>query len=305
MGKNKKLKILLMNPWQEYFLGAENFSFAMARELIRLEYSVDAFCYLKGKMWEKMGETGAKLLGDDIKDEYDIAICHGNPCMPLIPKSAFKINCLHGVIPSQEQPLTGADRYVAVSEEVKQNLRSKGFDSVIIRNGVDCERFKSINPINKKLKNVLLLSNKQNPHSLEFLAIEGACQRLKLDLMVCGLQYGTSQWEIEDIINHNDIVISLGRGIYEAMACGRNAIICDYQGMEGFVDKNLYLEARKNNCSGRRFRKAITQDSVIDELKKYNAGQGEINRKLALEYHDIKKVVQNFLDLYTYKNLNV
>ena len=43
------------------------------------------------KAWNKMKETGAKLLDDEIKDEYDLAIINNNACLLRAPKSAKKI----------------------------------------------------------------------------------------------------------------------------------------------------------------------------------------------------------------------
>lgn len=292
---NKKTKILLMLGWSEYFLGCETHTYAMAKEMINQGHEVHIFTYLKGEMWKKMRETGAKLLKDDIKDEYDVAIINNNGCMPLAPKSAYKIFVSNGVIPTAEHPIDGADKYISISEEVKNNLSDLGYESIIIRNGVDCERFSPQKQINKKLKNVLFLSNKQNPHSKDFLEIEKACKKMKLRLMACGLQFGTSVWETEEFINLADVVISLGRGIYESMACERNVIVADYQGMDGFLDENTYLEARKHNCSGRRFNHEITTDNVIKELKKYNIEQGSKNRNLILDYQNIKNTINNYL----------
>jgi len=303
--EKKSLRILLMNPWQEFFLGAENFSFAVGQELIKLNHSVDAFCFLKGVMWNKMKETGVNLLEDEIKDNYDLVILWGNPCLPKAPKSAFSLFISNGIIPAAEHPIPGADRYVAVSEEVSNNLETKGYRPIIIRNGIDCQRFRPMKPIRKKLKNVLLLSNKQNPQAKEFLAIEEACREMKLNLMVCGLQFGLGMWEVESLINMSDLVISLGRGVLEAMACEKNVICADYQGNDGFLDDKSYYELRKNNLSGRRYNQPITVENIIRELKKYNPQQGRMNRQLILKYHNIEDTTQNYLDLYRFKNFNI
>jgi len=307
---NNNLKILLMLGWSEYFLGCETHTYSMTKELIKLGHEVHIFTYLKGKMWERMKETGAILLEDKIENEYDLAIINNNGCLIKAPKSAYKIFISNGVIPTNEHPVPGADRYVAVSEETHVNLLNKGYyDSIVVRNGIDCERFSSIKPINKKLKNVLLLSNKQSPYTNEFLVIDEACRKMNINLMVCGLQFGTSVWETEEFINKADLVISLGRGVYESMACERNVIIADYNGMDGFVDKNTYIESRKNNCSGRRFGNQITIDSITKELKKYNIKQGKKNRNLILQNNDIKKIIENYLSLNYFgkvrKNLNI
>jgi len=299
------LKILLMTPWMEMFLGSETHFYALARAFQEMGFKVHIFTYLKDKMWDKMRETGARLLDDEIKDEYDLVIMNGNPCLSRAPRSAYKIFISNGVLPPPEQPILGADKYVSISEEVQDSLRQKGYGSFLIRNGIDCERFKPTRQINKKLKNVLLLSNKQNPRTKEFIAIEEACKELKVNLICCGLQFGTSVFETEEFINISDLVISLGRGVYEAMATGRNVICADYQGMDGFIDEQTYLEARKNNCSGRRFKMSITKETIIKELKKYNPSQGKKNRELILKDQNIYDTALDYLDIFNNQRLNV
>ena len=170
--KNKKPKILLLTPWLQFSLGAETHFYTIAKELIQRGYDTSIYTFLKGKMWARMGESGVKLLDEEIDDDYDLCIMNGNPCISKAPKKSYKIMVVNGILPSAEYPVPGIDRYVAVSEEIQRTIRSLGYDSIIIRNGIDCERFKPTKPINKKLKNVLLLSNKIHPQTQEFLIID-------------------------------------------------------------------------------------------------------------------------------------
>ncbi|MEK6883070.1 MAG: hypothetical protein AABY22_25825, partial [Nanoarchaeota archaeon] len=215
--RNNKSRILIMLPWSEFFLGTEQFMYAMVVELLRREYSVDIFSYLKKVHWEFLRTTGATLLDNDvIEDKYDLAIINGNNCLIKAPKSAFKIFISHGTVPSVEIPIPGADRYVSISQEVQYNLKKYAYDSIIIRNGIDCERFKSVKKINKKLKTVLVLNNQISQDGLDFKIINEVCNEMNLTLLPLGLGCGTSQWETEGWINESDLVISMGRGIYEA-----------------------------------------------------------------------------------------
>jgi len=301
----KKLKILLMTPWMEYFLGAETHIYSIAKELLRMGHEVDMYTYLKGAIWKIIENSGINLLEDDPKDKYDIVIANGNPCVAKMPKSAYKIMICNGIIPPQEYPIHGIDRYIAVSEEVSKELETKGYKNIIIRNGIDCDRYLSVNPPNKKLKNVLIISNKQNPQSAIFQIIAEVCRDMGIKLSALGLKIGTSQWEVVDFINQNDLVISLGRGILEGMACERNVIVCDYQGIDGFIDNKSYLEIRKNNFSGRRYKRLISKNVVMNEFKKYDTNQGIKNRNIILQHHNIQKTVQNILQLYENRGLNM
>ncbi|MCH8207943.1 MAG: hypothetical protein IIA62_02625 [Nitrospinae bacterium] len=91
-----------------------------------------------------------ELLEDEVPDRFDLAIINGNNCFVKSPKSAFKIFISNGTTPSVEYPLPGADVYVSISEEVQHNLKKYDISSVIIRNGINHDRFYSTQKINKK-----------------------------------------------------------------------------------------------------------------------------------------------------------
>jgi hypothetical protein len=180
-----------------------------------------------------------------------------------------------------------------------------GFKNTIIGNGIDCDRFKSTKPINKKIKNILVLSNKQGVMSVLLRFVYGICKEKNINVTVLGLQFGTSQWNVERFINMNDLVISIGRGVLEAMACERNVLVADYFGIDGMISNKNFDEIKKNNFSGRRFKMTPTKESVLAELEKYDPKQGSKNRKLILENNDIKKTVENYLQLYYFRGLNI
>lgn len=303
----KKLKILLTNAWLEHMLGSEQFVFTITEELKKRGHEVTVFSYLQGIMSEAFNLIGIKTIHDtsELKEKYDLILVNHNGCLINIPKG-FKIFTSHSPFVEIEQPIVGADRYVGISEEVCNNLWSYGFRPIIIYNPVNLERFKSVKPINKELKNVLLLSNKSHPQTKEFHVIVSACEELGLNLNVVGLGSGTAQWEVEKHINTADLVISMGRGIYESMAVGRNCVVAGYGKLAGFVDNKSYFEFRKWNCSGRiKTAEDITVQGLIKEFKKYNTEQGEKNRKLAEKYHSVEKIVDNYLKIYSIRSINI
>ena len=50
------------------------------------------------------------------------------------------------------------------------------------------------------------------------------------------------------------------------------------------------------NCSGRCYRKEITEDSLLSEIEKYSLDNGIFNHNFAKRYLDIDKVVDKFLE---------
>ena len=205
----------------------------------------------------------------------------------------------HGVYPKLEQPVFGMDAYVSISEEVQNHLTKKGYKSTIIRNGVDCERFKPINKLNNNIKNVLSLAHSDPANVI----IKKACDELNLNFIENN-KFKCWRWDMENVINQSDIVISLGRGVYESMSCGRNVIIFDKRSYtnlpaigDGIVTKDNVDKFLKNNCSGRFSMKEFNHTTLVKELKKYLPKYGEDLREYVLKNLNIKLQVDKYLNL--------
>ena len=270
------MKILLMNYILGGQTGSETWTATMAEEL-------------ENKGHEVTLKTDASRL----EDIYDLAIINHNTCLATTKHlSCKKIFTSHGVIPDLEQPVEGADVYVAESEEVQDSLKEKGFDSVVIRNGIDTEHYAPTRPVNRKLKNILFSSNYQSGAEK---IIKEACDKSSLNFNRIGGQNKTTQVLYE--LNKADLVIGLGRTAYEAMSCGRNVIIYDYNGGDGFAHPHLLPDFRYNNCSGRYNKHQYTADDLVELFSLYNQDTGRRLRNYIIENNNIKKTAQQYLDL--------
>ena len=123
--------------------GSETACYSLAAELIRLGHEVDYFTGERGLVSGKMDELGCKLW---INNHYDLAICshiqaESSTWHNLRIDKVIRI--CHGTTPKLEQPQPGADAYVAISEEVQAHLKGLGYESTVIRNGIDYERFQA------------------------------------------------------------------------------------------------------------------------------------------------------------------
>ena len=98
-------------------------------------------------------------------------------------------------------------------------------------------------------------------------------------------------------INWADLVVGLGRSVYEAMSCGRNAVIYDYQGGDGFVTPENILEFRKKNCSGRTNRLRYTVDEFREVLGQYDPDQAGALRQYVLDNNNVETIVDQYLSL--------
>jgi hypothetical protein len=270
------MKILLTNYILGGTTGSETWTATMQRELELLGHTVQA-------VTDAMNEP----------DEYDLAIINHNVCLKTVGHlTCKKIFTSHGVIPDLEQPIAGADIYVAVSEEVQQNLAEKGFTSTIIRNGIDTEKFKPLQPTEEELTSVLFSSN--YPSQAQNTIAEACRMKGMVFRRIGGINRTTG---VVEAINAADVVIGLGRTAYEAMSCGRNVIVYDYNGGDGFVTPETIIDYRTNNCSGRKHRQQYTAHDLATLFDMYQQSLGTQLREYIIEHNNIKKTVQEYLRL--------
>jgi glycosyltransferase involved in cell wall biosynthesis len=231
---------------------------------------------------------------------YDLILVSHNTCLPKVSIcEGPKVFTAHGTFPALEQPHTGADYYVSISEEVQQHLAEKGFESTVIRNGVDCTRFNmrtGITAVDGKPRRVLCLAQDAEARKM----VKEAC-------MMLGIAYAESnnQQRVEDQIWQADVVISLGRGCYEAMACGRGVLVfdnrwymrpCQFPG-DGFVTAENWEQLAKFNFSGRATKEIYTAKRLAQELEKFNTAMGAVNLRLANENYNVEYQVDKYLEL--------
>jgi len=279
--------------------GVPTFTLTMYKELARRGHDVTVYSPLGGRLENKMKVV--KMAKEATKP--DVIIAQNNVCandlhiaFPGIPFIFYS----HGVWVDMEQPPTdfSAGKYLAINETVLKNMQYKGVNPkkiIIVRDFVDTKQFKPIKPINKKLENVLFLSNYKKWNN--FKAVSAACEKLGVNLKCVGSPYGRSE-NMENEINEADLVISWGRGIIEAMACGRAAVSFDKLMGDGYIDGDNYFTARRDNFHGylsqRDFNSA---DELAEEISKYTAESGLKNRELVLRYHDAQKGVDQILNV--------
>jgi len=294
---DKKLKILITNNHLKNFGGSETFTYTMAKELKERGHNVSVFTLSKGGVSDMINEFCPVV--DNPDEFYDLILVNHNSCLSrLSGVRGFKIFTSHGIYPDLEQPIEGADRYVAISEEVQKHLSNKGFESTVIHNGIDCRRFSSKKPINDKVTKILSLCQGKDAKDI----VQEACDRLGIEVEFIGYPQNAT-FNVPEKINGSDLVIGLGRSAYEALACGRAVIVYDtrqysqFKTADGIVTEGNINEMIKNNLSGRRFQLEWTVDNLIEEIKKYNPQMSLFNRRYALENLNIEKQIDKYLAL--------
>lgn len=279
------MRILLTNNHLDSYGGTEVWVRTMYKALEDLGHKVDVYTHLpKGRLYETLSDYDASAT-------YDLALINHNTCLKDLadkPNVKKRVFTCHGIIPSLEMPQPGADVYVGVSEETAQRCRDKGFKATVIRNPVDTDLFYEQRPINDTLTNVLYLST----HGGEIArTVREACQGLHL----AELGGVNKSGDVQDWINAADLVIGLGRGVYEALACRRNVIVFDYLGGDGYVNADTIGIYNKKNCSGRTSKAMFSARELRRLFTQYDPDQDL--RAYIAEEHDAQVVARQYLML--------
>ena len=298
------MRILLTNNHLRELRGSETATYCLAVALRRAGNDVRIATTETGIVTARLENEGFKVttkLKDWTGIKFDVAHVHHNTLAVSVRKNFPKLPIVylsHGPAHPLEKPpkdIKIVDRYLGVSEEVCAMLKTHDIkESFVLRNSVGCSLFAPTKPINEKLENVMVLSS----HFGEcYNIVKEACIKIGVkDLRLVGLD--NLVWNIEDKINRADLIISLGRGVVESMACGRAVLVFDYHGGDGMITEKSYHEIKKNNFSGRRFAIRYNISRLATQLKSYNQSMGEVNRSLALQYHSIDKQVKDLENHY-------
>lgn len=286
------MKILIgVYELQSFWGGTQTWTMTMFKALKKLGHDVSLYADFPfiNPMFKKM--PFAK------NGKYDLIICSSNAVLNNLKRiEGKKVFVSHGILPALEQPIEGADLYVAVSEEAEENCKKKGFEvDQIIRNPIDLEKFYFVG-CKKKLKTVGFL-NKENKTFF------------KKELEAIGLntiEVGRSlRPDVENFIPEADLIIGGGRCAYEAMAMGKNVVIVGTNDqtlkigiMDGFIDNEAFYKFRKSNCCGRENEIYLHFFSLLkEEVAKYNQEQGEKNRELIVLNNDHVDIARRFVSL--------
>ena len=290
------MNILVATNHLQFTGGTETYTFALAVELMRQGYDVEYFAFDRGESSKLLEAAGVPYMS---RKKYDLILANHKPVVNYLQACGYIIQTCHGTCHALEQPSRFADDYVAVTEEIREYLMNKGITASVIHNGVDCNRFCPQNRINDKLSSVLSLC--QSDAANEFIA--DCCRELGVSFISCN-KYTDNVWEIEDKINQVDMVVGIGRSLYDSMACGRCVLSYDNRDYidqaigDGYLNADNFDRALIHNCSGRACRRTFTREEFIDELKKYNPCDGDWAREIALEKLNIIKVAQTYLSIY-------
>lgn len=304
------LKILLTNHHLTDFTGSEVFTFTIADFLKRKGARITVLSkYVDDSIRRYFEQIGVKVVQDIAnlgEDTFDVAHIHHNvmamevrrrfPNLPLVFLS-------HGVLPFLEQnpPIDiGISYYLAVSEEVRENILRLGISEQhleIFRNIVDSNKFSPRTVLPARPSRALILSNKLDEATEK--TIKSACGRLGIATNFAGMRFGVIHQDyLPFAINQADIVFTLGRGVIEAMMCGRVPIVLDYLGGDGMVTPDNLEHLMKRNFSSRTYNRKFDVDELVKEIELYQPSFGNVLREKALDLFDADHQIGNLINIY-------
>ena len=277
--------------------GTQTWTEAMAKEMERLGHDVT--------IWSpRVGEFARERLADfDVTDalpiqSFDLCLVNHNICLDAIqPISGRKILTCHGPTHSLERPIPGADAYVAVSEEIAE--AHPEYDFTVIRNGIDLERFLPAEPTLRLEPRALIFTKNAEVQTM-------AAEACGLAGFTWGLaNYQTNPiYNVEDLLPGFDIIITSGRGCYEALACDKSTIVLARRPengrwavhSDGWATEDNIHDLIRHNCSGRMKKEQWGSAELAEHLAMWK-GPEVWGRDFILEHHNIRKSAEHYLSM--------
>jgi hypothetical protein len=276
--------------------GSELYTYYLIKSLkSRKDLIVEYFTFQRGLVSEKIEQE----LRVEFKtgNEYDLILASHLTTVSCLFGQGTILQICHGIAHELEQPSSLANYHIAVSEEVAGHLLEKGFKSKVILNGVDLDVFCPAKPLNKAPAKVLSLCQSEEANGL----LKEICREKGMEFL--GLnKHVNPKFQISEEINQADLVVGIGRSVYDAMACGRPCLVFDqraYNGNmgDGYLYPNRFKDFARFNCSGRFSKKPFTREELLSELENYDPKHGEELRQIAQEELNLNQVAKKLLRL--------
>lgn len=304
------MKILIGQNHLDTLGGSETFTYTLIKGMLELGHEVELLCGLPNRI----GIMSNKIKQDfDInvnvlKGEYDLCLMshqssvralynmmNQHPELKINPDNIYQI--CHGSIPIEEQPvIIPGLQYICISEEVQKHLKSFNLESKVIFNPIDLDRFKFIEP-KDKVESIFSLSQSNTFNSM----LKGVCDKMGIKFTYNN-KFTNPIFDVEKVIAEHDMVFSLGRGCYEAMAMGKNVVVSDHRPYQdsysdGILNNINFHYFMQNNCSGRYSMTETTVELIEKSIKRYDPNNSRALRKIAEDEFDMIKQCKKFEEL--------
>lgn len=311
-------KVLLTNFNIVNFSGSEIDTISIANYFYNNGYQVDIFTLEKGYPLLKIINKKIRVIVPSEKDKllkrYDIIWSHH---FPLLDYVLFALNIrskhIFYISLSSFEPYEALPEYCndlsligAISDEVKCKLVDEGCNKdkiMLFPNYATAEYFNCKFKINNKVKRICIVSNHVPEELVEFKVI---AERNDIKVDIFGIQY-TPKYIDSKLLSKYDVIISIGKTIYYAVAMGKCAYCYDLYGGYGYITKDNIENAYSYNFSGRGFGKKKSSDVILKEiLDNYNAVLLDLdfNKNFAYDNFNFEKNIKGITDIILDNNID-
>lgn len=220
------------------------------------------------------------------KESFDyIIISHHEQFEAIKANPSQKIYISHGII-EDEKFRPGANKYISISEEVRQKNLTLGIDSTVIGQPIEILEQKRPSDI---LQKILIIRRENLEENLFAFLSE------KYEIRCSNLEE-----PIENQIAWADLCITLGRGALESMAQGKPVLVADNRHYmngakgDGYITAKNIKETALCNYSGRRYGILPTREWIEAELAKYNPHDSDFLYGYVKENHTAEKIISRY-----------
>lgn len=298
------MRILLTFESFVGFAGTETYTLAVAKAFERFGHDVLIYSPNRGPMAEHARKQGIRVVGAyDLPATSDLVIfCDTATCHDLAGRytDAVRIFVAHGsdfLLVAPPQIADRSDLIVTLNDRVRRAIEARAWRPRVVRlrQPIDILRFRSLGPPRSPARRVLVVSNAVKGQRAAM--IEEACRATKLELDWIGTT-STSTASPEFALADTDIVIGLGRCVLEAMAAGRAAYVYGVAGGDGWVTPESYHAIEADGFGGTASPEVVVDGSqLIDDLRDWDVGMGEVNRDLATAHHNARDHAIDLINL--------
>jgi hypothetical protein len=292
------MKVLLGTHHLEIRAGSELFTAELASSIRSRENEVAVFTFFKGDLAELIEADGIRVFDPDdaaaiAQFDPDVVQTNHLPCahfLRALAPRAVRVHAMLGVVPHLEAPPLDAGAYslgLAVSEEVRDRINQTSFvknvEVAIFRNWFD-DRAVLIAEARRPrgALRVVVVSNHLAPDLINALEELEAAGDVEVDY------FGVQRKSVPvdgALLSQYDLVISIGRTVLLAAACGVPCIMADIHGSDGLLTIENLDQVRAVNFSGRVKRHAVTRAHLEKEMEKlFLYDREELRNRITREY---------------------
>jgi hypothetical protein len=305
------MNILLGTHHLEGRAGSELFTAELASAFQARGHAVSVFTFFKGPVAEEIQARGIPVFDPDDQGTIsrlapDIVQTNHIPCAHylrhVIP-DGVRAHAILGVFPHLETPPLDGEAYsigLVVSEEVLDRVNRTSFgkqvEIEILRNWFNDKMVvPAVRRNHPQTVRVAVVSNHIAPELTAALAELQAAGRVDVDY------FGVQRKSVVvdgDLLTKYDLIVSIGRTVLLAAACGVPCVMADIYGSDGLLTADNLDLVRTVNFSGRLKRHPITATHLHEELSKLHSYDREQLRRRVTSEHSLNCCAERLLSRY-------